>query len=129
MQVCFKSMMGHYLNVIAICLIGQTIVDLSWGFELKGTQDCVYGSSDCNVCVQNVLDSLSRVKTNSGNLMGFNVDNDIVTVSNHWQGISRMMGGGGQYLALTTGPDDDGGTLRIVKIGGSTQGERVIFMP
>jgi len=84
---------------------------------LKGKTDCDYGSADCNVCVENVSSALTSVKVERGNLMGFNVDNDIVTAKNHWQGVTRLSSGGGMYLALTTGSSDDGGTLRIVKMG------------
>jgi len=92
--------------------------------ELRGKTDCAYGAADCNVCVSNVKEALSKVKTNDGNLMGFNVDDDIVTGSNHWQGIFRMMSGQGQYLALTTGGSNaKAGTLRIVKIDGSSNGK------
>ena len=109
------------LKNVALCLIGQmAFMGLSMAGQYRrmitGDTTCRYGDRDCNLCVPNVKRALENVKGNDGNLMGFNVDTDMVTSSNHWQGVTRLSSGGGKYLAVTTGKSDNGGTLRIVKM-------------
>jgi len=108
------------LKNVVLCLIGQMFLGQSMAGQysrmITGDTSCRYGDQDCNRCVPNVKEALKNVKGNDGNLMGFNVDTDMVTSSNHWQGVTRLSSGGGKYLAVTTGKHNSGGTVRIVKM-------------
>jgi hypothetical protein len=62
---------------------------------------CAWGSADCNVCVADAVGSIGRLRSH-GDAMGFHM-NDFpdVQLTKHWQGVQRLMGGAGRYLAIS----------------------------
>ena len=68
---------------------------------IRALAPCPWGSADCNVCVADVVAAVSSLRTR-GDAMGFHMNGaPDVTLVNHWEGVQRLMGAGGQYLALS----------------------------
>ena len=68
---------------------------------LQGRTNCAWGSPDCNPCVPDVLGSMARLRSH-GDILGFRMNGAAdVTVGHHWQGVQRLMSGGGRYLAIS----------------------------
>jgi len=96
---------------------------------LRGKTSCPFGSPGCNVCAPRIEFQFGDLK-HHGEVLGFHLNgfpDDIAhgLGESHWQGIARLSTGTGQYLGLTTGPDDNGGKVRFVEMGSrNTQGKR-----
>lgn len=62
---------------------------------------CPWGSDDCNVCVPDAVNSIGILRDH-GDPMGFHMNGaPDVSAFNHWQGLQRLMSGGGNYLAVS----------------------------
>ena len=62
---------------------------------------CPWGSTDCNVCVADAVDAITSLRRH-GDAMGFHMNGTPdVEFDHHWQGVQRLMGGGGRYLAIS----------------------------
>jgi hypothetical protein len=62
---------------------------------------CPWGSADCNVCVADAVDAITSLRRH-GDAMGFHMNGTPdVEFDHHWQGVQRLMGGGGRYLAIS----------------------------
>lgn len=70
--------------------------------RLSGHGACPWGSADCNPCVPNVISAFNAL-SHHGDILGFHMGGGMadMTVTQHWQGIQRLMAGGGQYLAVS----------------------------
>jgi hypothetical protein len=69
---------------------------------------CDWGSDDCSPCVPDAVAAVNRLRSH-GDIMGFHMNGaPDVTNSKHWQGVQRLMAGGGRYLAISRSlPDED----------------------
>jgi hypothetical protein len=68
---------------------------------LAAAAPCPWGSADCNVCVADAGGAISSLRRH-GDAMGFHMNGTPdVEFAHHWQGIQRLMSGGGRYLAIS----------------------------
>ncbi len=68
---------------------------------IRAFAPCPWGSADCNVCVADVVGAVSRLRTR-GDAMGFHMRGaPDVTLVDHWEGVQRLMGDGGRFLAVS----------------------------
>ncbi len=68
---------------------------------LSAFAPCAWGSDDCNVCVADPVAAIQSLRDH-GDILGFHMNSaPDVTASKHWQGVQRLMGGGGRYLAVS----------------------------
>jgi hypothetical protein len=72
---------------------------------LVGDTSCVWGSYDCNRCVNDVVGAFNSLRDH-GDVMGFWMNgfyDDLCYFPNcdHWEGIQRLPAGGGRYLAVS----------------------------
>jgi hypothetical protein len=95
---------------------------------LQGWGPCAWGSADCNVCVPDAVDAVNRLRDH-GDIMGFHMNGaPDVTMSKHWQGVQRLMGGGGRFLAVSRSlPDEDTDVGFVIVEMGSRNDEGVRF--
>jgi hypothetical protein len=83
------------LGLLATCLTGGSAL-AQWTTGAP----CGWGADDCNRCVPDAVAAVNSLRTH-GDVLGFFPIGDPVTLSNHWQGIQRLPGGGGHYLAVS----------------------------
>lgn len=94
--------------------------------SLQGRTSCPWGSTNCNPCVPDVLDSMHRLRSH-GDIMGFHMNGAAdVDVSHHWQGVQRLMGGQGRYLAISRSVTDANVSFVVVEMA-SRNGQGVRF--
>ena len=62
---------------------------------------CAWGSADCNACVADPVWSVQHLRSH-GDAMGFHMNGTPdVDLLHHWQGVQRLMGAGGRYVAIS----------------------------
>lgn len=82
------------LGLLATCLTGGSAFAQWMGAA------CGWGADDCNRCVPDAVAAVNGLRDH-GDVLGFFPLGDPVTLSNHWQGIQRLPGAGGRYLAVS----------------------------
>ena len=99
---------------------------------LIGNKGCAWGSSDCNVCARDVVNSFNSLDRN-GDILAFNLGNtpdpawdDWDDWHHHWQGIQRIMAGNGQYFIITQDSENPKESIfSIIQMGTrNTDGQR-----
>jgi hypothetical protein len=83
------------VGLLATCLIGGSAL-AQWTTGAA----CGWGADDCNRCVPDAVYAVNNLRSH-GDVLGFFPIGDPVTLFNHWQGIQRLPGGGGRYLAVS----------------------------
>jgi hypothetical protein len=74
---------------------------------------CV-GSADCNVCVADATAAIGRLRSH-GDGLGFRMNGTPdVSLFQHWEGVQRLMGGGGRYLAVSRVVPDESTDVSFV---------------
>jgi hypothetical protein len=83
---------------------------------------CGWGADDCNRCVPDAVAAVNGLRDH-GDVLGFFPIGDPVTLFNHWQGIQRLPGAGGRYLAVSHSGTNKAFT--VVELGSrNTEGAR-----
>ncbi len=83
------------LGVVTVVLLGAS----AHAVDLRANL-CAWGDPTCNRCVPDVASAVNALRGH-GDVQGFYPLGDPVTLSNHWQGIQRLMVGGARYLAIS----------------------------
>ena len=82
---------------------------------------CAWGSADCNVCVADAADSVNRLRSH-GDAMGFQMNGaPDVQFDHHWQGVQRLMGGAGRYLAISRSLESESTDVSFVIVEMATR--------
>jgi hypothetical protein len=75
---------------------------------------CDWGSADCNVCVADAVGAIESLRAH-GDAMGFHMNGaSDPTLLNHWEGVQRLMGSGGRYLAVSRAIGDEADDISFV---------------
>lgn len=99
---------------------------------LIGNTDCPWGSSNCNPCVSNVIQSFNNLDV-EGDIMGFHLGDHpdpgwagLLELEQHWQGLQRIMAGDGRYMVVSHDDTDGWSSLAVVHLGtrNGEEGER-----
>ena len=77
---------------------------------------CAWGSADCNACVADPVWSVQRLRSH-GDAMGFHMNGTPdVDLLHHWQGVQRLMGAGGRYVAISRSLEDESTDVSFVVV-------------
>jgi hypothetical protein len=77
---------------------------------------CPWDSADCNVCVADAADSIQRLRSH-GDASGFHMNGaPDVEFDHHWQGVQRLMGGAGRYLAISRSLESESTDVSFVVV-------------
>jgi hypothetical protein len=99
---------------IAAAMVSDTASPIQADIEFQGLTDCDADSEDCNVCVKDAIGSVSQLRTH-GDIMGFHMNGfPDVTAGKHWQGVQRLSGSLGKYLAVSRSTEDDTGPAFVI---------------
>ncbi len=109
-----RATLGWVLALTLLVLCSTASTQAADAPPLAAWGTCAWGSDDCNVCVPDAADAIHRLRDH-GDILGFHMNGSPdVDFSHHWQGVQRLMGGGGRYLAVSRSLAGEGTDVSFV---------------